>query len=115
MVDPRMNVLIEQGVLGELFSVGEATGHCGILHGTVLPRDFCVSENGVLWKPQFWGIPLCCGKPNVCEDVPRCCKMFAGAPIGAVSNAHPLASASGAGRSQHRGHPQTASNSNFLG
>lgn len=42
-----MNVLIEQGVLGELFSVGEATG----------------------------------------------------APIGAVSNAHPLASASGAGSS----------------
>ena len=95
MVDPRMNVLIEQGVLGELFSVGEATGHCGILHGTVLPRDFCVlSENGVLWKPQFWGIPLWCGKPNVSEDVPRCSKMCSqvhrSVPFPMLTPWHPL-------------------------
>ena len=43
-LDPRTNVLSKQGVVGDLFSVGEATGHGGILHGTVWPRDFCVKE-----------------------------------------------------------------------
>lgn len=94
MVDPRMNVLIEQGVLGELFSVGEATGHCGILHGTFFCQEISVClKMGCYGNRNFGGFPyvaanLMCVK--MFRDVARCSQVHRSVLFPMLTPWHPL-------------------------